>query len=90
MRIIIGSHNSDSQLGTTPIVSGARMLTYGAARPGRLVPNDLPTGKKTDIRAQVDLMKEVSHIGTVKVGLECAGETSLVDRQGLFCSVFFA
>ena len=43
---------------------------------GRLIPNDLPTGKKADIRAQVDLMKEVSFCGTVQVGLECAGETS--------------
>ena len=42
---------------------------------GRLVTNDLPAGKKADIRAQIDLMKEVSHCGTVKVGQECAGET---------------
>ena len=49
---------------------------------GWLVPNDLPTGKKADIRAQID----VSHCVTVKVGLECAGETSTVDCQGPFCS----
>ena len=54
---------------------------------GRLIPNNLPTGKKDDdIRAQIDLMKEVSHCGTVKAGLECAEETSVVNRQGPFYS----
>ena len=40
--------------------------------------------KKADIRAQIDLMKEVSHCGTVKAGLECAEEMSVVDCQGPF------
>ena len=33
--LVIWSHESDSQLGITPVVSGARMLTYGSARPKR-------------------------------------------------------
>ena len=37
---------------------------------GRLIPNDLRTGKKADIRAQIDLTKEVSHSGTIEIGLE--------------------
>ena len=53
---------------------------------GQLVPNDLHTGKKSNIRAQIDQTKEVSHCVTIKVCLECAGETSVVDRQGPFCS----
>ena len=32
---LIGSHDSDSQLGTTPVVSGGRMLIIGPARPKR-------------------------------------------------------
>ena len=57
---------------------------------GQLVPNDLPMGKKANIRAQIDLMKEVSHCGTIEVKLECAGEMNVDDRQGLFffCFVF--
>ena len=51
---------------------------------GQLVPNDFPMGKKANIRAQIDLMKEVSHCGTVEVKLECAGEMNVDDRQGLF------
>ena len=57
------------------------------SEPHRKVPNDLSTDKEADIKAQIDLMKEVSHCGTVKVGLDCAGETSAVDRQGPFCSI---
>ena len=41
---------------------------------GRFVPNDLLTGKKADIRAQIDLTKEVSQCGTVEVGLQCTGD----------------
>ena len=48
---------------------------------GQLVPNDLPMGKKADIRAQIDLMRDC---GTVEVKLECAGEMNADDRQGLF------
>ena len=33
---------------------------------GWLAPNDLPTGKKDNKRAQIDLTKEVSHCGTVE------------------------
>ena len=33
--LVIWSHDSDSQLEMTPVVSGARMLTYGSARPKR-------------------------------------------------------
>ena len=55
------------------------MLMYGPTHPKR------PPHRK-DVRAQINLMKEVSHCGTVKVGLECVGETSTVDRQGPFCS----
>ena len=67
------------------------MLMYGLTRPKRPpcrkgVPNDLPTKKEADIRAQIDPMKEVSHCRTIEVGLECAGETSVVDCQGPFCS----
>ena len=51
---------------------------------GRLVPNDLPTGKKVDIRVQIALVKAVSHCGTVEVGLKCAGETSAIDHRGPF------
>ena len=51
---------------------------------GRLVPNDLPMRKKANAMSQIDLMKEVSHCGTVEVSLECAGETSAVDCQGPF------
>ena len=57
---------------------------------GRLIPNDLPTGMKADIRAQIDLIKEVSLCGIVEVGLECAGETSVVDHQGPFSTVHFS
>ena len=54
---------------------------------GRLNPNDFPTGKKADIRAQIDLMKELSHCGTVEASLECTKETSLVDHQGPFLTL---
>ena len=47
-RNIIGSHDSDSQLGMTPVVSGGRMLMYWLGR--RLVPNGLPTGSKAEMR----------------------------------------
>ena len=50
----------------------------------QLVPNDLPMGNKADIRAQIDLMKEVSYCGTVEVKLECAGEMNADDCQGPF------
>ena len=50
------------------------------------VPNNLPTGQKANIRAQIDITKEVSHCGTVEVSLDCTGETSTVNRQGPFCS----
>ena len=33
--LVIWSHDSDSQLGMIPVVSGARMLTYGPAHPKR-------------------------------------------------------
>ena len=49
---------------------------------GRLITDNLPTGKKADIRAQIDLSKEVSHSGTIEVGLECVGEMTTVDRSG--------
>ena len=51
---------------------------------GRLIPNDLSTGKKADKRAHIDLTKEVSHSGNIEIGLECVGETTVVDRQGPF------
>ena len=71
----------------TPVISGPGMLTHPKRPPHRKgVPNDLPTEKEADIRAQIDLMKEVSHCGTIEVSLDCAGETSAVDHQGLFCS----
>ena len=54
---------------------------------GQLVPNNLPMGKKADIRAQIDLMKEVSHSGTAEVEMECAGEMNVDDRQGLIIFV---
>ena len=64
---------------------------HGLTRPERPphrkgVPNDLPTEKEADIRAQIDPMKEVSYCRTIEFGLECAGETSTVDSQGPFCS----
>ena len=51
---------------------------------GRLITNDLPIGKKVDIRAQIDLTKEVPHSATIEIGLECAGEMTVVDSQGPF------
>ena len=78
------SDDSDSQLGTTPVVSGARRDSniglYSPTRPKRPPPLERI---KADI-IQIDLTKEVSHCGTVEVGLECAGETSAVDRKGPF------
>ena len=41
----IGSHDNDSLLGMTLVVSGARMLM-------QLVLNDLPTGNKAEIRSR--------------------------------------
>ena len=66
------SHDSDSLLEMTSVVSRPQMLMYGLTRPKRPphkkgVPNDLPTEKEADIRAQIDPMKEVSHCGTVEV-----------------------
>ena len=60
------SHDSDSLLEMTLVVSGPRMLMYGLTHPKRPlhrkgVPNDLPTEKEADIRAQIDPMKEVLH-----------------------------
>ena len=45
------SHNSDSLLGMTPVISGAYCI-------GQLIPNDLPTGEKADIRVQIELRNE--------------------------------
>ena len=68
------SHDSDSLLEMTPVVSGHRMVMYGLTHSKRPlhrkgVPNDLPTVKEADIRAQIDPMKEVSHCGTVEPGV---------------------
>ena len=68
------SHDSDSLLEMTPVVSGPRMLMYGLTHPKQPlhrkgVPNDLPTEKEADIRVQIDPMKEVLHCGTVEPGL---------------------
>ena len=57
---------------------------------GRLVPNHFPTGKKAEIRSQIDLPNEESHCATIKVRLECAGEMSTVDCLGPFCSLRLA
>ena len=68
------SHDSDSLLEMTPVVSGPRMLMYGLTHPKQPlhrkgVQNDLPTEKEADIRAQIDPMKEVLHCGTVEPGV---------------------
>ena len=68
------SHDSDSLLERTPVVSGPRMLMYGLTHPKRPlhrkgVSNDLPTEKEANIRAKIDPMKEVSHCGTVEPGV---------------------
>ena len=68
------SHDSDSLLEMTPVVSGHRMVMYGLTHSKRPlhrkeVQNDLPTEKEADIRAQIDPMKEVSHCGTVEPGV---------------------
>ena len=57
------SHDSDSLLEMTLIVSGPQMLMYGLNRPKQPpyrkgVPNDLPTEKEADIRAQIVLNPE--------------------------------
>ena len=56
------------------------MLMYGPTHPKR-PPHGKDRYKGTDRPNE-----EVSHYGTVKVGLECAGEMSAVDHQGPFCS----
>ena len=43
---------------------------------GRLVPNDLPTGKKAETRPSVDLPNEAQHGETHEVSLERAEEKS--------------
>ena len=68
------SHDSDSLLEMTPVVSGSQMLMYGLTRhklsPHRKgVPNDLPTEKEADIRAQIDPMKEDHTVGPSKSAL---------------------
>ena len=73
--VLIGSHDSDSQLGMTRVVSGVR-----ADVQGRLVPNSLPTGKKAEMRLSVDLTNEVQHVGIREVSLESAKEKSAVDH----------
>ena len=45
-------------------------------------PAYLPKGKKDEISSQIDLTKEASTGGNVKVSLECAGEISVVDCPG--------
>ena len=68
---------------------------YGLTRPKRSphrkrVPNDLPTEKEADIRAQIDLMKKYHTVyRTIKVGLECAGEMSVVDCRARFVHFLF-
>ena len=57
------------------------MLMYGLTHPKRplhwkVVPNDLPTEKEANIRAQIDPMKEVSHCGTVEPGVHGRDERS--------------
>ena len=68
------SHDSDSLLEMTPVVSGSRMLMYGLTHPKRPlhrkgVPNDLPTEggqyKGTDRPDE----GKVSHCGTVEPGV---------------------
>ena len=81
---IIGSHDSDTQLGTTPVVSGSRMLMigHGPARPKRP-----PHGKQGRNEA-VDrpITNEAQHGGTREVSLERAEEKKSVDRPDPVCS----
>ena len=68
------SHDSDSLLEMTPVVSRPRMLMYGLTHPKRPlhrkgVPNDLHMEKEAGIRAQIDPVKEVSHCGTIEPGV---------------------
>ena len=51
---------------------------------GRLAPNNLPTGKKAEIKLQIDLIKEALYHGTDKVSVKCVGEMSVVDCQDPF------
>ena len=82
---LIGSHDSDSQLGATRVVSGV----HHANVQGRLVPNSLPTGKKAETRPLVDLTNEAQHIGIREVSLECAEEKSAVDRPDPVCTFHY-
>ena len=75
------SHDSDSLLGISPVVSGARMQMYGLTHPKRP-----PHGKECRYMGTDRPNKD----HTVKVGLECAGETSAVDHQGPFCLYLFS
>ena len=69
------------------------MLMYGLTRPKRPpnrkgVPNDLPTEKEADIRAQIDLMKEVSHCGPSKSAWIARERRARLTCQGPFCSIY--
>ena len=75
----------DSLLGTTRVVSGARMLCVL----GRLVPNGLPKGKKADTRPWVDLTNESQHVETHEVSVERAEEKNAVDHQDPVSSFIF-
>ena len=70
----IGSHDSDSQLGTTPVVSGGRMLMYWAGSSQTASP------LKAEIRRWIDLTNEAQHGGIREVSLESAEEKNSVDR----------
>ena len=80
---LVGSHDSDSLLGTTRVVSGARVL-------GRLVPNGLPKGKKADTRPWVDLTNEAQHVETHEVSVERAEEKNAVDHQDPVSSLLYS
>ena len=81
--IYIGSHDSDSLLGTTRVVSGARML-YNVL--GRLVANGLPKGSKAGTKRWIDITNEAQHGGIREVSLERAEEKNSVDRLDPVCS----
>ena len=68
-------------LGTTRVISRARILIYWAGS---------STGKKAETRPSVDLTNEVDlqHVGTREVSLEHAEEKSTVDRPGLVHTLY--
>ena len=68
--------DGDSQLGTTRVVSGVRILMYRAGSSQTASPREI----KAEMRPSVDLTNEAQHVGVQKVGLESEEEKSAVDR----------